>query len=416
MMMWLPVACSRTPEKPRNLLLITVDTLRPDRLGVGGNERRTSPAIDRLAAEGLTFSRAYSQAGWTLPSVATLLTGRYPRDHGAIRFDTRLKASLPTLASTLADQGYDTRAFVSHVVLRRRSGLAHGFGAYDDSVLDVGHPHKVSTAEPLTEAAITSLDSIVEPFFLWVHYFDPHSNYLKHPEWDHFGSRPIDRYDGEIAHTDRQIGRLLEEFQRRDLDPDTVVVFTADHGETFRERQGRFHFTHHEEVIRVPLIVRAPGLPPAIRGDIAEQIDLLPTVLSLLGIEPPAGLPGRDLSQPPEADARQQPSVFVERDRPAGFVQRTVIEGRYKLTMVEPTSERAVPLRRDHAALRPGRFFFDLQNDPGEIANLYDEADPRVEAMEARLRHHFATPTTVTTEVTIDDVTRQQLESLGYLP
>ena len=175
-------ACLEAP--PPSLVLISVDTLRPDALGFAGNARATSPNVDAIAREGVIFRRATSAAGWTLPSMATIFTGRYPRDHGATRYDRKIREGIPMLASILRERGYDTRAYVSHILLGADYGFARGFDVFDDSVLRVGNPHDVSTAVPLTDRLLADLEArpLVEPFFLWVHYFDPHFKYLRQPE------------------------------------------------------------------------------------------------------------------------------------------------------------------------------------------------------------------------------------------
>ncbi|MEJ2723005.1 MAG: sulfatase, partial [bacterium] len=276
------------------------------------NPRDTSPTIDKLAAEGVVFDTCYSVSGWTLPSMATIFTGRYPRDHGATDFHWAVDPTLPTLAGILRGQGYDTRAYVSHVILKPEYGLADGFKSYDYSVLNVGHPHDVSTAEPLTDNVINDLSSIEEPFFIWVHYFDPHFAYLTHGPWASFGDTDIDRYDQEIAHTDYHIGRLLAALGRRGLDDNTVVIFTSDHGEEFGEHGGHYHYTLHPEVLLTPLVVKAPMLEPAENHAAVEQIDFLPTVLGLLGIDAGVDLPGRNVFADPDTTG----PIFFERDRP----------------------------------------------------------------------------------------------------
>lgn len=401
------------PEAPPNLLLITIDTLRPDRLGQGGNERPASPALDRLAAESATFERSYSQSGWTLPSIASILTGLHPAAHGAFEVGQRLDREVPTLAELLAARGYDNRALISHVLLRSGYGLSRGFASYDDSVLDVGHPHRVATAEPLTELALAALDSASSPFFVWVHYFDPHFAYLEHREWSAFGNSALDRYDGEIAHTDRQIGRLLDALERRGEAGRTVVAVTSDHGEAFGAR-GRFHYGVNEDVLRTPLLIRAPGLEPGGRGDVAQQIDLLPTLLALLGVAPPEGLPGRDLLAP----GGEERPVYVERLRPRPFHQRVLIDGHYKLTVVEQQppgiGPRALRRRQRATRVRPGIFLHDLAADPDESRNLWDEADPLSRQLLARLEAYAeAAPSQDAAE--IDDELREKLRGLGYL-
>ena len=406
--------CRSEPERP-NVLLITVDSLRWDRLGYAGLDRPVSPEIDRLAASGVVFEQAFSQAGWTLPSIATVLTGRYPSEHGAIQTDRAVAGSIDTLAELLGDLGYETRAHVSHVMLRPRSGLARGFDVYDDSVLEVGRPHKVATARQLTDRALAGLDEASEPFLMWVHYFDPHFAYLAHPEWVEFGGGDLDRYDGEVAHTDREIGRLLAGLGERGLTGRTAVILTSDHGEEFGEHGGRLHFSLHAEVTRVPLIVRVPGAPPFRDRKPAEQIDLVPTILTLTGGEIPDDLPGGDLLAP----TRVPRPIFMERNRPSQFVQRVVIAGRFKLYEVSsvargPSDGGASPQVRPGVGIEPGLYLYDLQADPGETTNLWHEEHPAGRELRERLRRGFGTAAGASEEVPVDEDLRRKLESLGY--
>ncbi len=408
------LACGQSSSRPYNVLLITVDSLRTDRLGYAGHRRPTSAAVDALARESVLFENSYSQSGWTLPSVATLLTGRYPSQHGATNVNRSLERGIPTLATILQAQGYETRAYVSHVLLGPRYGLAAGFDSYDHSVLDVGHPHQVATAEPLTDLVLEDLETIQQPFFLWLHYFDPHFAYLSHPEWVSFGDSKKGRYDGEVAHTDRQIGRVLEALSTGPWSANTVIVFTADHGEEFRDHGGKFHFTLYEEVIRVPLLIKAPRLEPKVSPVPTQQIDILPTVLGALGIEPPRDIPGRDALAPKFAS---QP-IFLERDRPRPFHQRGVIAGTRKLTVVEidrELSPEGHEPRNAPSNLQPGIYLYDLKSDPGERHNLFDPSDPTSLTLLRILEDHFSRQTATGEEVDVDDQMRSKLRSLGYL-
>lgn len=408
----------RSPRpRPRNVVLITVDTLRPDRLGYAGHTRPTSPAIDELAREGLVFPNTYSVSGWTLPSIATILTGRYPRDHGATDFHWTVDAGLPTLAGILRNKGYDTRAFVSHVILTPSYGLADGFRVYDASILDVGHPHNVSSGGQLTDLVISQTRDMTEPYFLWVHYFDPHFHYLSHPDWISFGDTDIDRYDQEIAFTDSHVSRLLAYLRKKKgLDKRTITVFTADHGEEFEDHGAKYHDTLYEEVLRTPLILRAPFIEPGVDEFVAQQIDIMPTVLAMVGIEADSTLPGRDLLA---TTGRERP-VFLERDRPPRFNQRGVILGDFKLFVVEradtiriPRSSRAVftPARN----VFPGIYLFDLKADPGETRNIYSDNDAKAIELLLKVAEHFALEATPTREVRIDEKLREKLRSLGYV-
>lgn len=405
--------CARE-QKPPNVLLITVDTLRPDHLGCYGYGRDTTPTIDALARQGVRCENAYSAAGWTLPAVATIMTGHYPRDHGATDFRWTVSPGLPSIAGELRRRGYDTRGYVSHIILHARYGVADGFKSYDSSVLEVGHPHDVATAEPLTRLALNDIGDLEEPFFLWLHYFDPHFRYLAHGPWTSWGDEDIDRYDQEIAHTDAEISRLMSRLGNK-LD-NAVVVFTSDHGEEFGEHGNVFHYTLYDEVMRVPLIIKAPSLAPGVDATPVEQVDLMPTLLSLVGID--AGpMPGRDLFAPVGTDERP---VFFERDRPPPYNQRGILLGRYKLFVVEMADTMRIPEanRRTFAPVtnvHPGTYMFNLAEDPEEMTNIYDESDPTCRRLFVMLAEHFAAESKPVREVVVDETLAEKLRSLGYL-
>lgn len=404
-------------EKRYNVLFICVDTLRPDRLGYAGNTHDTSPNIDKLAAEGVVFENTYSAAGWTLPAMATMFTGRHPRDHGATDFHWSVDAKLPSLAGILRREGYDTRAYVSHVILKPEYGLADGFKSYDYSVLDVGHPHDVATAEQLTNKVIGDLSSVEKPFFIWVHYFDPHFEYLPHGPWASFGNADIDRYDQEIAHTDYHVGRLLDALKRRRQRDKTIVIFNSDHGEEFGEHDGEYHYTLYEEVLRTPLVINAPFLEPQKKSTAVEQIDFLPTVLGMLDIEPGTQeFPGRDVL----ADSAGGGPIFFERDRPPPWVQRGVIHNDHKLIVVELSDTTKVPAssRGTHSTVsnvHPGIYLYDLANDPGESKNIYEQSDQIAKELLGLLAGHFAGERPSVHNVEVDEELKKKLRSLGYI-
>jgi choline-sulfatase len=410
----LPLSGCSGDDGPPNLLLITVDTLRPDHLGYHGYDRDTSPVIDNLAAGGVVFENSYSQSGWTLPSIATILTGHYPKDHGATDFHWSLDVKLPTLAGTLRRNGYDTHGYVSHVMLTPTYGIADGFASYDYSVLNAGDPHDVATAQELTNLALAGLKKAKKPWFVWVHYFDPHFEYLAHPAFSRFGNSETGRYDQEIAHTDFHIGRLLEGIPDAD---NTVIVFTSDHGEEFGEHDGVFHYTLHDEVMRVPLVIKSPFLGAGRDESITEQVDLLPTMLGLLGVSPPDGLPGRDLFA---CTAPGEEAVFIERDRPPPWKQRGVIHNGLKLVLIERADLESIPpaSRGTHVPVTnvsAGMYLFDLATDPGEKQNIFDASDPRALELLGLMTTHFSERKYQEAGVELDDDLIKKLRSLGYI-
>ncbi len=296
-----------------NLLLITLDSTRADHLGCYGYPLPTSPVIDGVARGGVLFTDAISQIPLTGPSHATMMTGLHPHEHGAVRNGVPLPDRARTLAERLGEAGYRTAAFLSGWTLRARlSGLDQGFDLYDDSMRD--RYRLVNTQRFAHQVTPEALDWLRRredgPFFLWVHYFDPHAPYVRRPalleDLDAREERRARRlpsrtlkYDSEIRHMDGQIGRLLSALRDLDLERDTLVVIAADHGESLGEHgyvgHGRFLY---EEIVRVPLIISWPGRIPAgiAIGTPVALLDLTPTILALMGLPAPEYASGLDLS------------------------------------------------------------------------------------------------------------------------
>ncbi|MBW2272156.1 MAG: sulfatase [Deltaproteobacteria bacterium] len=369
----LPGGCGRGESAPRNLLLITVDTLRSDHLGAWGYGRGTSPAIDALAAGGVVFEDAYSHTSWTLPSLATLMTSLYTSSHGAWDFKSKLPESVTTLAEILTGRGYRSGAVVTHVFAGRKYGMHQGFVEFDeDLVVDGIRAHVQITSPRVTAKGLEWIRRRAgeeQPWFLWLHYFDPHGEYMEHPGISAaFGrEEKRDLYDGEIAFTDRAIGSLLRGLEELGRAGDTVVVLTADHGEEFAEHgRTRHGKTLYEEVIRVPLIVRAPGLAPGRVQGAVPSVDLLPTLLELMDLPAPAGIEGASLVAAMEGAPLEARPVLGELRAMAFKDADSYRRGRWKVI-------REGWRQRDH--------LYDLETDPAEQVDLAAEHPDRLERM-----------------------------------
>jgi arylsulfatase A-like enzyme len=367
-------ACRPAPP-PRLFVLISVDTLRADYLGAYGSERGLTPRLDALARESAVFTAAYSATAFTLPSVSAILTGHYPEELGIWNNESAVPASVPTLASTLRARGWRTGAVVSNFVLRASAGLDAGFDVYDAEFPqreEVRHwPERI--AADTTDAFFRTLDACTlgeAPCFVWVHYQDPHGPYTPPsgtreryleaergapdgrrllpvqaegdgglgaiPRYQYLrGEREVAfyraGYAAEVAYLDREVGRLLDGLAARGLDDAALLVFTADHGEGLGERD--YWFAHGEHLIdplvRVPLLIRAPGRSPARRDDLVAAVDLFPTVLGALGVNDADRPPlGRDLLA---AGAEAESSTPYLATLGAGSVRRFgIVDGDYK--------------------------------------------------------------------------------------
>jgi choline-sulfatase len=301
----------RAPGRPPNVLLVTIDTLRWDRLGAYGARDASTPVLDGMAARGVRFETAIAQAPLTAPSHASILTGTIPPRHG-VRDNGGfvLPDHLPTLAGTFQHARYRTAAFISGFPLDRRFGFARGFDHYDDRLPRGDHRRRAEyverRADETTDRALKWLDGATagtaaspaeaRPWFLWVHYFDPHTPYEPPPDGSgRFRDRP---YDGEIAFVDQQLGRLLGALGQARTRDRTLVLVTADHGEALGEHGEDTHGVFlYDSTLRVPWVMEGPGLATAaVPNVLARGVDVMPTLLELAGMPVPDGLDGRSLA------------------------------------------------------------------------------------------------------------------------
>ncbi len=429
------LGCARWGRRDRpNIILITLDTTRRDRLGCYGADRPTSPNLDRLAEDSSIYTQAYSTSSWTLPAHASLFTGKLPTSHGA-RFDPegplRLTDAIGaeedwgkyrarglgegerTLARILQEAGYVTGAVVAGPWMKRIFGLQSGFDEYDDfQILAVdGRP-----AAEVTRSASRWVERVRgEKFFLFLNYFDPHGPYLPPLAFRHAflpeGVSPetsdsLDTiralYDAEILYMDHYIGKLLDRLRKWDLYDGAWILVIADHGELLGEHERMGHGrTLYQEELHVPLLVKHPGgeRGPA-RIDVPVQItDILPMILERLHLPSPPEIqgmarPGPD--RPILAEVYPLPSVS------ALGSWRAIIDGGFKFIWNE---------KGDH-------LLFHLTEDPGETVNLVARQPDRAKRLASKLERTLAAlpkPGPAGTERTLDEETGRALKSLGYL-
>ena len=428
--------CGRAPGL--NVLLVTVDTLRADHCSVSGYARETTPQLAALAREGVRVELAYAPMPTTGPSHASMFTGLYPITHGVVKNGLTLEQDFGTLAEALREKGYDTAAVVSSFVLDARFGYAQGFEAYDDE-FEAGHGsierhalegHEVEEgfdrrADETTGRARAVLERLAarpKPFFLFVHYFDPHAPYAPPEPWagrfdggatDEL-SRAIDAYDGEIAFVDDAIGKLLEALRAAGLERNTLVVVTADHGEGLMQHGHMAHGVQiYEEAVRVPLLFHLPGRLPAggtLSGPV-ELVDLLPTILDLAGHEVPAGLHGRSVARAVAGDAALDPERPVHLHR-RHYVARAIGD---LAVAGEKLGLRLGSWKYIEGEGEGTRELFDLAADPGERVSLA-EARPEIAASLAERIRAWRTATGRGVQVeTLSPEDRERLRALGYV-
>jgi arylsulfatase A-like enzyme len=427
-------ACAGFPDgtQPRpNVILVSIDTLRADHLGMYGYARDTSPSLDRLARKSTLFLQAVAQAPNTSPSQMALLTSLYYSVHGLTGRDDRLPESRVTLAELLRSHGYATWGFVDGGLVRAVFGFAQGFDHYED--------------EPVRIKGILAnferwLDTHPErPFFLFLHCYDVHAPYAPPPPYDTlFEETPytgdfiptaenlaavaqwrrnisaedlrhvVALYDGGIRYTDDQLGTFFENLGRRGLLNSTIVIVTSDHGEEFQEHGSMLHWqTHFAPNLHVVLFFHIPGHSPRTVEGPVELVDVLPTVLDLLGLPPHPAAMGRTLV--PLIDGREARSERVAYAEPflLNVPHRTIVSDRYQL----------------HHNTRSGeKRLFDIRKDPGatvDLAHREPEVTARLmEALEERQRRITTAKAHdggASEPVVVDEDTKRQLRALGYV-
>jgi len=487
----LPPGGTAEPGRP-NIVLISIDTLRADHLSCYGYGRTTSPEIDRFASSGVLFSKTASTASFTLPAHASMMTGQFPSSHGATyqnrdpgSFTLRgIGGGSPMLAEILREHGYDTAGFVSGPLLSHQFGFARGFGVYDDrydrlqtarerlfarsmsftalyrlgvfSDRDLDAQRTADEMNPLVDDWVGSRRDGTKPFFLFVHYWDPHGPYAPPPPLD---ERPdgtkmrveydMDRlligdytltpraladlvalYDGEISWVDRHVGALLDGLRAGGLLDDALVILTADHGESFGEHD---HWEHsrvlYEDVLHVPFIMELPGGREAGRvvdDVIAQPTDILPTVLAAAGIETPEEVEGRNLlslldheapgevqaASPEPHGVRGRGLAFAELDRNVDWPERW--GSRFDRDLV---SARTLRYKYVHSSTGEEELY-DLDFDPGELKNLAAEDPEATGSMRALVeawRRSLAAASQGERQEEIDQGLIENLRSLGYV-
>ena len=417
------------PQRP-NIVLYVVDTVRADRLGVYGYGKPTSPRLDAFAAGAVLFENAYAQSSWTRPAVASLFTGLLPPAHRTVGRRSVLPEDAETLAEILAANGYEGLGLVRNPNVSRAFGFAQGFTRFrsedrerDETMLD------------RVRLWLDERQGVEGPFFLFLHAIDPHGPYDPAPEFEEMfeaGDAPahyrtvryllqLNRgdvepepgtaetlsrlYDAEVAQNDRAFGELLDELEARGLAEDTAVVYVSDHGEEFLEH-GRWEhgLSLYEEVLRVPFVMRLPGVPPRRVEAPAQHVDVLPTLLAYLGIETPP-TDGRNLLAP-RRRGDDPPDVYAHLDVD-GHRAASVIRGRYKLVLPQSPPQGTEPM------------LFDLEADPGEQNDLAATRPDIVERMLDLLAQRNLVDEVESAEEIeddqIDEDVRRRLRALGYV-
>ena len=392
-----------------NVLLITLDTTRADRLGCYGQARARTPNLDGLAAAGVRFENVYSQVPLTTPSHCSILTGTYPLYHQVHNNGTyALPDEVTTLAEILKGRGFQTAAFVGSFTVDSRLGLGQGFDVYDDKLAE-GQAFKPLNAERKAEkvyAAFRRWFESVEkpPFFCWVHFFDPHLPYDPPAPYSvDFADSP---YDGEISYMDQYVGRVIAALREKDLLSQTLIVLAGDHGEAFGEKVETGHGVFlYDGTLKVPLIFQAEGHLPkgAVIKSRVRLIDIAPSILDLLGLSVPSEIQGMSLLPYMAGREKKDLSTYLETYFPRenyGWSELTgFVDGDWKYIKA------------------PKPELYNLKTDPQETQNLLGQEGRNAELLRERLAETSAKYSSGFTaskrELTSEE--REKLRSLGYV-
>lgn len=375
------------PKTPLNVLLITIDSLRAD-MPWTGYERPIAPHLTQLAEQSLVYTNAYSASSYTAKSVATLLSGRYAstlyRDG---YFFTKYPSANLMIPEVMSERGIRTIGWHAHLYFGRGKGLEQGFAEWHlvPGITFDPQTDKHVTSEKMTKLGIELLGNPANTggqFFAWAHYMDPHDEYVKHKESPDFGRLNRDRYDSEVWYTDFWLNELLTFARKQPWWKNTVLIVSADHGETFGEHGMYKHaFELWEPLTRVPLIIHGPGVVPRRISERRSHIDLAPTILELMGVPAPDGLQGKSLV--PEIQGgpveSREPILLELSEDSHNPPRRALISGNYKI----------IDFGR-------GRFeLYDIVNDPGETKNLAREKKDELARMREALEKRYETLPTV---------------------
>ena len=429
------LGCGRASDPaPRHLVLVSVDTLRADRLGSYGYARPTSPAIDALAASGVLFEHASTPSPWTLPAHASLFTGHWPARHGVKGHREGLPAGIATLAERLSAAGFETAAAVNSHHLTDRYGLHRGF----DELAYVRESLAAREPSPVLDAVLDWLampQRGERPFFLFVHLYDVHSDYASLPDYEgrFVGQEPAvadgttaqllafrrgevalgpadagrlsDLYDAGVAQLDDGVARLRDRLASLGLLDETLLVLTSDHGEEFLEHGGVLHGrTHYEELVRIPLIFSGPGLPEGLRvTTLASLVDVVPTVLAVFGLPPAEDVDGIDLSalwSGSEGDPGRVVFYGADHNNRVDDAKRAARRGAFKL--LHDRSDGSYALH-------------DLARDPGETRDVSDLHPDVRRALEARIEAYLSLERDAARLAPLGPEEAERLRALGYL-
>ncbi len=466
----LPACGSR---RPTNVLLLTVDTLRQDRLSCYGYEKNETPHVDALAARGVLFLRAFCDVTWTTPSMASVFTAKYATRHG-LRHSRQRLGEMRTLAEILRERGFATAAVIGSFPVDSTFGLDRGFDFYDEdfdtSVVKDDDPakwagklpedanefvrhhwfmlHRMARAyRPDDEVADRAIGWLRrerrEPFFLWVHFFGPHEKMYVHLPLEELIRKIVNQYDPDVSFVDRQVGRVLQALRDEGLEEKTLVVFHADHGQNLFERWYVGHGRDlYDPSLRIPLIIAGPGVARGVRSNaFARNIDILPTVLGLLGIEVPSDIDGKNLAvalrhpwlarllqmKKGETYAETYLSatgIFAEKARVRGrevlfgYVHRGIRTERWKYVEREPVPllDRAEtePLPEALVEAKRARLLYDVRNDPFETTDVSAKY-PQVVRELTRTLLGYRRELSKAPTAELGEGARERLRTLGYL-
>ena len=403
--------CSRDVNPPKNVLIITLDTTRADRLGCYGNKKISTKNIDAIAEGGVLFTNAVSHAPITLPSHSSIMTGLYPYSHG-VRDNSiyRLDEKNITLAEILKENGFKTAAFVGSFILDSQYGLNQGFDLYNDRFLAPKQKGKLPVdrrGEEVSELAIKWVEeNYKNRFFLWLHYYDPHADYDPPEPFKEAYSESL--YDGEIAYTDMCLGMVLKKLEEKGVLKDTLVVITADHGESLGEHKEATHGLFiYNSTTHVPVIINYPGMKVKTNqiGNLVRSIDILPTILDILKIPLRVKVQGKSLLSLIQNSGKWEDLYsYCEAEIPKSFYWNSL------------KSVRDQNWKYIHGA-KPE--LYDLKNDQGESKNLLDENKQKAQELKKKLVSLLAEKNNLKGKgkdniLSPDEETANKLKSLGY--